>query len=201
MLETASRGANRFHNRARSITGKQSSQITVSTPLIPNQVEPARRYDAGADIVNDASVISPTDPNACNPGALFVGGLNVRLELKVDGTTVDSATDCVPGLGGRNSLSLSWSTPSVQETTEFEVVYEARGVGNDELLDRITRTVTVTQTAPAPGDGGGGGNCNRISDVLSTPGCSITDVVPLNALAAGAGGILFLLVLIALLGP
>lgn len=153
MNTSVERATTTLRDRARvsenAVTAYASnSQIRFGTINLPSRVRPGVTIDADATLINNATVISPTDPNACNPGKLFVGGLNVNVRLEVDGFREDSNADCVPGLGGSKKLDLSWVTENVDESKTVQVTYIAEGTGDGRELARKTYTVTVEPEAP-----------------------------------------------------
>ena len=184
-----------------TVTARASSAISLGNPRIPNRAEPNTNIDASITVTNNNLWIDPiTSPNGCDPGRLFTGGSHVRVELLVNGTRVDQATDCVPGAGGSIEFPLTWTTPPAESDITKSVTYRAIGADNGDQFTDYSTSVTVTGSAPEQGsggadeggrDGGSGADdvqCRGLVDAIIKPECSFNDYVA----QAGQGAMLML---------
>ncbi|MFC7140024.1 hypothetical protein ACFQMA_09280 [Halosimplex aquaticum] len=140
-----------------------STQISIGSPRVPNRARPGENVDVSASVTNNATFIGPED--RCDSSAIGLEGIEVRLEVLVDGQRVDSSSACIAGTGYTTEFNLTWTTPNVSEVQTKTVEYVAKGAQSGEVKDRLEQTITLDPDAPEQPDDNNGGN-NPLGNLL-----------------------------------
>lgn len=179
-----------FRRRSR-ITAHQEAQVRFVDVDVPSQQPPNTTVSADVQLANDALLIGPNDPDRCSTGFAGRVGLEVDLELTVNGSFADRRTGiCVPSTG--QTATLQFVTPSEPGIATIEVTGELPG--KDLSIGSRTATIDVVEGVPeAPTNGDDDGGTGPLLPCFLDPNrqCS-----PFEQLAFG-GAAFFLVFLLA----
>jgi len=201
----------RVGDTAGSVTASAEGgeNIDVAGFNLPGTTPPNERISTTATIKNQRTVIAPTDPDVCDPQSNFnplIDGLRLTARLLVDGREVDRGNDCVPGLGGENDISLSFTSPNVRagQNRDVPVTLVVEGGRSGNELVRLEREVLVRSDSPSvpdpvDPDDGSSSECSVVDAINPANECSLDDAVGGGQFAL-AGGFAVLLVLVIVFG-
>jgi len=198
---TVASSLRKFRSSSRVVSRARGGVITLSTPTLEQNVVPGRTRVNGSVTVSNSALQMYLDPDACNPFDFDPRrGLSTTITVYVDGQERFSETKCVPGFSGTQDYAFDFIAPNTPGTHQVRVV--AKGAESGNTFAEKTSTLTVEQDAPRPDETNP--TCNSLGDVLRTQGCGFGDVFPQlggTRVALGAVGVLFAIVLIAVLAP
>jgi len=107
--------------------GGGSEILFVDQVLIPTEVEEGGIVDVEIEVVNAATVISPTDDDHCSQGNN--AGFEYEASVSIDDGDSESVTECVGLVENRATHTFSLDAPTTPGQYDVEITVEGTGTG------------------------------------------------------------------------